>query len=95
VSERVADVAMFEERLAAVGYSRDDESAYTRRFAVLQVPALYRAQDVPRVRAADPGVSQLRYRVELPGDAALKEAQTAELLSLFGLDLSTYGYPCA
>jgi hypothetical protein len=95
VSERVANLALFEEKLAAVGYARDDEGAYGRRFAVLQAPALYKAEHVPRVRAADPGVSQIRYRVELPPEAALAGAEADATTSIFGLDPSTYEYPCA
>src|SRR5579884_2294670 len=71
VSDAVDDRAAFEEKLAGVGYSRDDEVAYTKRYALLEPPLLYRREDVPRVRTADAGVYDLRYRVELARDAAM------------------------
>lgn len=89
-----SDVARFEERLASVGYSRDDEQAYRRRYVVLSRPGIYRAQDVPRVRLADPGVSQIRYRVELP-TPTLPPSQVGVLEQVLGIDLMSLDYPCA
>jgi hypothetical protein len=52
-------------RLARAGYSPAERSGYLATFVVLTEPEWFGAADIPRVRAADPGVSQLRYRVSL------------------------------
>ncbi len=70
IGMQVGDVPEFEEKLAAVGYAREDEDAYRRKYALAQPPTVFPAARIPRVRQADPGVSCLRFRVELdPGDA--------------------------
>jgi Putative PD-(D/E)XK family member, (DUF4420) len=94
VAAAASDVAKFEEKLASVGYCRDDEQAYRRRYVVLSPPAVYRAQDVPRVRLADPGISQIRYRVELPAES-LTAAEVGVLGEVLGIDLMSLEYPCA
>ncbi len=95
VGGQIADVASFEEKLATVGYSRGDEAAYGRRMVLVQAPLFYPAERIPRVRAADPGVSQIRYRVELPRDAALEGQTLDAVTTILGLNLESEAYPCA
>jgi hypothetical protein len=95
VGGNVSDVACFEEKLAAVGYSRADDVAYSRRMVLLQAPRFYPAERVPRIRAADPGVTQIRYRAELPPEAALEGRARGEVTSVLGLNLASLEYPCA
>jgi hypothetical protein len=59
-------------RLLRAGYSPPNRAGYAATFVVLAEPEWYSVADVPRVRAADPGVSHLRYRV------ALDEARRAD-----------------
>jgi hypothetical protein len=63
--DRVRDRSAALRRLARAGYSPADKSGYAAAFVVLAEPEWYAAADIPRVRAADPGVSHLRYRVAL------------------------------
>ncbi len=95
VAGDVSDVACFEEKLAAVGYSRADDAAYCRRLVILQTPLFYAAERVPRVRTADPGVSQIRYRAEFPREAVLEGQALEKLTSVLGLDMASHSYPCA
>lgn len=69
---RSADQADALRRLAQSGYSPADRREYTSGFALLSEPEWFATSDVPRVRAADPGISQLRYR------AALDKARRAD-----------------
>jgi hypothetical protein len=52
-------------RIAQSGYSPADRREYTSGFKLLSEPEWFATSDVPRVRVADPGISQLRYRVAL------------------------------
>lgn len=96
VTGQVDSVATFEEKLANVGYSRDDEAAYHQRYVLLGPPLLYHREDVPRVRSADAGVSNLRYRVELPREAAMTGDAQSEIIEVLGLsEAFAREYPCA
>jgi hypothetical protein len=53
------------QRILRAGYSPADRKAYTSTFVVLEEPAWFPSATVPRVRSADPGVSCLRYQVDL------------------------------
>jgi hypothetical protein len=65
--------------LARAGYSPADRQEYATPFTLLSEPEWFAAPSVPRVRAADPGVSNLRYRVVL--DSKLRaDAATARRL---------------
>lgn len=68
---RVSDAPALLKQIALVGYSPVDREQYETGFVVLETPRWFRAEDVPRVRAADPGVSQLRYVVTLDPERAL------------------------
>ncbi len=91
----VEDVAEFEEKLAATGYSRDDDGAYHRRYAVLEPPRFYDVDDVPRVRAADRGVSRIRFRAELDPEKALTGPRLQSAIAALGITPAGYEYPCA
>jgi len=96
VSRQLDDAATFEEKLASLGYSRDDEGAYDKRYVLLEPPDFYRREDVPRVRAADAGVSDLRYRVELARDVAMTAAARSAVIDVLGLNEPfAREYPCA
>ncbi len=72
--DRASDRAEALRRLTRAGYSPADRASYRAAFVVLSEPEWYAISDVPRIRVADPGVSQLRYRV------ALDESRRAEPL---------------
>jgi hypothetical protein len=93
VAARVTDTAGFEEKLAAVGYSREDERAYFRRYVLLSRPYIYRSADVPKVRLADPGISQIRYRVELPPES-IPTSEAEALMRTLGVEFAALEYPC-
>lgn len=80
LSDRVADGAAFEAKLLQVGYSHADAPAYQRRLALLAPPHVFPIDAVPRVRAFDQGVSQLRYAVQLDPERALDEVEATEVL---------------
>lgn len=61
VELEIDDVAAFEEKLLSAGYFKVDAGSYHRRYVVAAIPSLYSANEVPRVRMADPWVSNLRY----------------------------------
>jgi hypothetical protein len=57
-----------EDALSAIllaGYAPVDATGYTRKYVLLEEPAFFTLDVVPRVRQADEGVSQLRYVVTL------------------------------
>ena len=96
VAHRVDDMPGFEEKLASVGYSRDDEGAYGKRCVLLEPPLFYRREDVPRVRVADVGVSDLRYQVELVRDLAMTADVGSRVIDMLGLNEPfAREYPCA
>ena len=94
LTRSVSDPAGFEEKLASVGYSRGDDAGYTRRLSVLSEPTFYDVRKIPRVRQADPGISHIRYQVELADDSALHDNEKEVPHSALGLDLSNCEYPC-
>jgi hypothetical protein len=94
VSGRAGDIAMLQEKLAGVGYSHDDASAYTIRYVLVEPPLLYDMRSIPRVHAVDPGVSHIRFQVELAREAAIDGPELDKALSPFGLEPMRYTYPC-
>jgi len=58
-------------QIALLGYSPLDRDQYATRFTPLDTPLWFRSEDVPRVRAIDPGISQVRYVVTLDIDKSL------------------------
>jgi Putative PD-(D/E)XK family member, (DUF4420) len=76
---RVSDPAAFLKQLARVGYSLQDREAYATRFVVLEPPRWFHAEDIPRVRSFDEGISLLRYIVTLDADARLDDEHALDL----------------
>ena len=70
-------------RLIRAGYSPVERSCYTASFVILAEPEWYEAANVPRVRAADPGVSQLRYLVALDEASRADQPLSASLWQHF------------
>jgi hypothetical protein len=71
---RVSDGPALLRQVALTGYSVVDRDHYSVRYVPLEPPRWFRAEDVPRVRTIDPGVSQLRYVVSLDIDSSLDPA---------------------
>jgi hypothetical protein len=76
---KVSDPTAFLRRLAQVGYTPHDFGEYGTRFLVLDEPRWFRAEDVPRVREIDEGVSNIRYVVTLDVDDCLDSEQSLAL----------------
>jgi hypothetical protein len=76
---RVSDPPALLKQVALAGYVPSDSEQYTTRFLPLEEPCWYRAGDVPRVRGIDPGISQLRYVVNLDTDKAIPTTQVSDL----------------
>lgn len=68
---RVSDAPALLKQIALLGYSPLDRDQYATRFTPLETPLWFRAEDVPRVRAIDPGISQVRYVVTLDIDRSI------------------------
>jgi hypothetical protein len=91
VLARVADPASTLRRIVTAGYSPADRGAYDASLVLLAEPEWYPVADVPRVRAADPGVSALRYLVSLD---ETRRAGPSDAAALWHHFLSTkYGTP--
>jgi len=76
---KVSDPSAFLRRLAAVGYTPHDRAEYSTRFLVLEEPKWFDAEDVPRVREIDQGVSSIRYVVTLDVDNCLEQGESRAL----------------
>ena len=68
---RVSDPPALLRQIALLGYTPVDRDQYATRLIPLDTPRWFRTEDVPRVRAADPGISQVRYVVTLDIDRSL------------------------
>ncbi len=77
---RIEDPVEFEEKLLAVGLTISDAASYERRYVCRRDPTVYRTKDVPQVRVADPGVSDLRYRVDLDPRTAVTKSDVESIL---------------
>lgn len=75
----VSDPPGLLKHVALLGYSPRDREQYGTRYSVLDAPLWFPVADVPRVRAADPGISNIRYVVTLDVDKCL-EAESANAL---------------
>ena len=76
---KVSDPSSLLRRLARVGYTPLDRAEYGTRFLVLEEPKWFRADDVPRVREIDEGISNVRYTVTLDVDDCLDPARSRAL----------------
>lgn len=61
----VVDGAALLRKLIAAGYREEHKSEYERRFSCPSAPAFVRFEHVPRVRAIDDGITNVRYDVDL------------------------------
>jgi hypothetical protein len=68
ILDRAPDQGEALRRMARAGFSPLNRSGYVTGLVLLDEPEWYAATDVPRVHQADPGVSQLRYRVTLDAE---------------------------
>lgn len=89
IESTCGDLAATWKRLASAGIARTDASLYTTRYGLRSEPAWFAMADVPRIREADPGISQVRYRVALDPDRRADRATESELWRKFiGRDYS-------
>jgi hypothetical protein len=72
---RVSDPPALLKHMALAGYVPQDSDQYASRFVALERPSWFRADDVPRVRQIDQGISSIRYIVHLDTDMAISAAQ--------------------
>jgi hypothetical protein len=79
----VSDRGQFLKQLASVGYVPMDHVHYTTRYLPLDTPLWFSAQDVPRIRSSDSGVSQIRYLATLDVDKALNSKRASRLWQHF------------
>lgn len=73
----VSDPAELLRLVGSAGYAPIDREQYPVKYLTLDSPLLFRADDVPRVRVADHGISQLRYVVALDQSNALRDDDAA------------------
>lgn len=86
VTAVATELVALEEKLLRCGFARSQADLYSRRFSRAAPLALFRASDVPRVTAFDPGVSTIRYTVELdPARVLADEDAVAALLAVCGI----------
>jgi hypothetical protein len=79
----LTDPAAFLRQLIQVGYSPLDRDEYSTRFALLELPRWFRSEDVPKIRAMDAGITQVRYVVTLDSELAIPEAISRDLWTHF------------
>jgi hypothetical protein len=70
---KVSDAPALLRQIALLGYTPLDRDQYATRFIPLDTPRWFRAEDVPRVRTIDAGISQVRYVVTLDIDRSLAD----------------------
>jgi hypothetical protein len=76
---RVADPSALLKKIALAGYLPSDRNQYSMRYVTLEAPLWFHLEDIPRVRDADAGISQLRYVITLDTDLGLNAAQDDKL----------------
>jgi hypothetical protein len=67
----LSDDVEFDRKLGVAGYFDADAGAYVKRFSLLGEPMWFPLDSVPQVRAVDPGISQIRFVVDLPEECSL------------------------
>jgi hypothetical protein len=67
----LSDDVEFDRKLGAAGYFDADAEAYVKRFSLLGEPMWFPLDCVPQVRTVDPGISQIRFIVDLPEERKL------------------------
>jgi hypothetical protein len=76
---KASDPAAFLKRIGELGYSPLDRVQYSSRLVHLEEPQWFHSYDIPRVRAADAGISMLRYTVSLDTGLCLSEEAASVL----------------
>jgi hypothetical protein len=80
IDQRLDDRREFEEKLLETGYSRADAHRYKFRLRLLEPPLLFPSDAVPRVRAADPGITHIRFMASLNENVALSPTAGLEVM---------------
>ncbi len=83
IVERTTQPALVVTKVRRAGFSLSERALFGQRFAILTEPGWYPTASVPRVRSADPGVSQLRYRIDLGKSPPCAEADARSLWQHF------------
>lgn len=83
VRERLSRTEEFDRKLALVKYSDDEADGPSRAFTVREAPLVFDHESVPRVLQFDPGVSAIRYEVDLSEDRALDSKESVAVLDSF------------
>jgi hypothetical protein len=81
---RLDDPAAFLRKLGAAGYSPQDQQEYSEKYVTLEPASWFHIRDVPRVRAVDDGVYDLRYTVALDMGRRIDDAHALGLWSRLG-----------
>lgn len=79
---------LFYEGLARIGCSLDTLAISKRPRVLVATPAIFKVEDLPRVRKVDPGITDLRFTVTLDPDRALKAGELEAAMQTFGLTLT-------
>lgn len=79
LAERLADPDAFLKKLVSLGYRENHRQAYERRLHFIDVRA-YPMASIPRVREVDPGVSEIRYTVDVSESIHVGEEQWRRLI---------------
>lgn len=84
----LVDPTSFDLRLLELGLAPDDLSAYEERWVHLRPPLWFSLDEIPRVREADPGVTHIRFQVQLEVDARIQDARLDRVYKLLGLPIA-------
>jgi hypothetical protein len=79
VMKAVADAPLFLRKLTKIGYSPIEHQHYQTKWILLELPRWFRTEDIPKVKIADEGVSQIRYLATLDSTKSLDEERAAPL----------------
>jgi hypothetical protein len=89
VAGRCSDPSAFLKKIVAMGYSPLDRESYSTKYVLIESPKWFGRDDVPRVRVADEGVSELRYLVTLDVDKCLDDEMARQMWTRFGCRLDS------
>jgi hypothetical protein len=80
--------SLYLESLRRRGLTTLQVARHETRWSLVTLPSVYRLDDVPRVTAAQPGVSALSYTVTLDQSKKLLSSEASKMLSPFGIRLN-------
>jgi hypothetical protein len=69
----------FDRKLGLAGYFDVDAYLYVKRFSLLGDPMWFPLDCVPQVRVVDPGISQIRFVVDLPEERMLPPSEARSI----------------